>query len=152
MCLLFQAFLITSLNTIFFSAILAPATGGLFGAPTPGESFHWQIDTTIFSKILTIYFVSFVAPAAGGLFGAPAAPAPAFGGSLFGAPGKIKYPHVTFLSIENTTKFSFLTLDYHTAVPTTPAAGGGLFGSTATPAPAAGGLFGAPGKFNLVAF
>lgn len=107
MCLLFQAFLITSLNTIFFSAILAPATGGLFGAPTPGESFHWQIDTTIFSKILTIYFVSYVAPAAGGLFGAPAAPAPAFGGSLFGAPGKIKYPHVTLLSMENTTKFSF---------------------------------------------
>ena len=33
------------------------------------------------------------------------------------------------------------------AVPTTPAAGGGLFGSTATPAPAAGGLFGAPGEF-----
>ena len=35
------------------------------------------------------------------------------------------------------------------AAPTTPAAGGGLFGAAATPAPAAGGLFGAPGKFGL---
>lgn len=47
------------------------------------------------------------------------------------------------LSISRCSQHFFLC----SAVPTTPAAGGSLFGSTTTPAPAAGGLFGAPGEF-----
>lgn len=46
---------------------------------------------------------------------------------------------------------SILNRLYCAAAPTTPAAGGGLFGSTATPAPA-GGLFGSTGELSCMLY
>ena len=44
---------------------------------------------------------------------------------------------------------SILNWLYYAAAPTAPPAGGGLFGSAATPAPA-GGLFGSTGELSMV--
>ena len=71
-----------------FGTAPAPATGGLFGAPSKILICQHIIDVTQNTLQTHVSYFSLFkflapAPATGGLFGAPA---PAMGGGLFGAP------------------------------------------------------------------
>ena len=105
---------------MFGASSLAPAAGGLFGAPAAS----------------TLGFGAPTAPAGGGLFGA-SAPA-AGGGGLFGAA-----PAATpgFGAPASTPGFGAPAAGGGLFGASAPAQGGGLFGAPAAPAP--GGLFGA---------